>query len=581
VEVIAMKLIRNALAAGLAAAVSVAACSSQHGTTSGSGGPGQGGLAVNGGKTGGLGQLGLNLQIGNGVNLFTVNYSCTNGTNSFSGTINIGDAQSIEQVVGGIPDGTGYTCTLTGSDSAGDFCSGTTSSFSISAAQVSYATTVIQCTKATDAATAGNVETGSVLLDASAFVDGQAAFQCPGITSFAISPAEVLPPQTSALTGAATSFSGGTETITWSTSCAGASITNPNSLNATFNCGSATGVCNVNLTVGLIGTSPDGGSAGQVCTGVNFTSMTSTINCESGGACTCFAPTSTNCSGDGGCNCVNTSNAPVDPNNCGGCGVTCTAPATCQHNTGTNTNSCVTPPAQPCTQLVSGALKDNAGNGNCIKCDKNTNGVCSQTEAVIVQRDILKSLVNNGSPGTPQASTGAGLGSCYECLANAGCIDTQVGTVNTGLECDDLTSANLQGCLTTYNCIVGSPQGGTAGSGGTANGGGFTANSCTNDPSPGDGVFNCFCGSAETDTNDCKNGGTVAAGATGGLGVASPNGVCDVITINGIPGVTTSTANGTIITDLGATTNGSGMAYSIPQCAGSNELGPPCAQCYQ
>jgi hypothetical protein len=491
----------------------------------------------------------MNLQIGNGLNLFSINYSCTNGTNSFSGTINIGDAQSIEQVVGNIPDGSGYTCTLTGSDSAGDFCSGTTTSFSISSAQVSYATTVIKCTVATDSATASTVDTGSVFLDAGVTVSGQAAFVCPAITSFSISPAEILPPQTSALAGAATSFSGGTETITWSTSCAGANITNPNSLNATFACGSSTGNCNVTLTVGLIGTSPDGGSAGQVCTGVAGTAMTSTINCETGGALQCFAPTDTVCTTDAGSTCVNTHNAPVDPANCGGCGVTCTSPQVCTHNASTNTNSCVTPPPSICTT---------AGQTNCVSCPNNQHtGTCTKTEADMVQLDLNAGRITAAGPDNV-------AGSCYQCLSAAFCLD---GSVTSGAECDDVAGNFTNGsaasvpftgtCLSTLECVIGSAAG--TGSNGLGSECSFPVSADAG--AIGDHGFGesfCYCGT---------NGG---ASSTCG-GVTNQNGAC----LNQeLAGFNTTTAS-TILNNFTNTAEPSGMAMNLVACALANN----CTMC--
>jgi hypothetical protein len=235
-------------------------------------------------------------------------------------------------------------------------------------------------------------------------------------------------------------------------------------------------------------------------------------------------------------------------------------------------------PPTACTQFPCAAAGPNS-----IQCDQNTNGVCTQTEALLVTRDIEKGLVT-GSRLTEQ--------SCYECMVAADCIDSTVPANDyTGLECDDLvtdaSSTEFQPCLNTLNCILGSPQAGTPGSTGTPNPlatAATLAAACANDQPPtGDGVFNCFCGSAETDTNDCKNGATVAAGVTtGGLGSASPNGSCIIPILAGIPGVSPSTGNGKIIEDLSNTAYGSGQAFQILQCAGTNLTGSEaCKVCYQ
>jgi hypothetical protein len=212
-----------------------------------------------------------------------------------------------------------------------------------------------------------------------------------------------------------------------------------------------------------------------------------------------------------------------------------------------------------------------AGQTNCIECDQNTGGLCTATEAVVVTRDIQKGFVSG---------TSLTMDSCYECSVNAGILDSTIMDF-TSNECDDLTGAAIQQCLNALNCYIGSPQSGTPGLSGTNSGAtaAALAADCANEkPS---GVFNCFCGTNEPDVTDCKLGGTVAAGATGGVGVASPNGVCIQQILAGT-GTTSSTINATIITDMGTTNLGAGLAAQFLQNAGSNlTSGQVCAQCYQ
>jgi hypothetical protein len=224
-----------------------------------------------------------------------------------------------------------------------------------------------------------------------------------------------------------------------------------------------------------------------------------------------------------------------------------------------------------------------AGQTNCVKCDQNTSGVCTGTEALIVQWDIDKGLVTGDVPKACEMSNSGvqcTMGSCYECLVQQACIDNSVGTANSGNECEDLTGmvsgganageSEAQACIDSLACILGNPASTT------------TPSSCANLPAPGDGVFNCFCGPAETDTNDCKMADTIAANNTsGGIGVASPDGICAQTFLDGL-GDTTMTSNGTVITALSnAGDNGPAQAVGILQCAGSDEMGPPCAQCFQ
>jgi hypothetical protein len=218
-----------------------------------------------------------------------------------------------------------------------------------------------------------------------------------------------------------------------------------------------------------------------------------------------------------------------------------------------------------------------AGQTHCIQCDQSTDGVCTPTEAIVVTRDIEEGLVTGTLPNPYSSATP----SCYECAVANDCLDSpSMGFV--GLECGDLSGAAVQECLDAFNCILGSPQSGTAGASGTVNPSATPATlaaDCSNDST--DGVFNCFCGTAEPSTSHCSAAGTVASMATGGVGVASPNGVCIPQVFAGT-GTTSSTANGTIITALSNTSFGAGLAFSFPQCVGSNlAAGQACEQCYK
>jgi hypothetical protein len=276
--------------------------------------------------------------------LGSITYVCTDGTTTVAGTIEIGDAQSIDQVIGGVPAGSGYTCTLTGSDSGGDPCSGMVAAFSVMAGKLTRVMANVTCAVPIDAGSVADVATGptGVEIEAGIVGGGRSPGACPSIEFFSISPAEVLPPQTAALASTSTTGSGGWETIQWSTDCAGAVITNATSANATFSCGTTVGgVCHVTLEVGLNGIAPDGGSLGQVCAGTLFGSLTSTIVCEGGCMIACLPPNGW-CGVDGSTcgTCVNLNGTPVDPNNCGQCGLACTAGMSCVHDATVNLNAC-------------------------------------------------------------------------------------------------------------------------------------------------------------------------------------------------------------------------------------------------
>jgi hypothetical protein len=533
-----MKVIRNALATGIAlAAVLGASCSTMHGSIEGPGSNGANGDLTSTRTGGDVGNVGMNLNVFDTTTftqLTSVDFTCSNGTSSFSGTIAIGQAHSIEHVVGGVRVGSGYTCMLTGMDTAGDFCSGMVAPFAVFAGAITGVFSNITCVVATDAAQAAIISTGSVAIDAGTPISvDQAPFGCPGISSFSISPAEVLPPQTAALAAVSTAGSGGTPTLLWSTDCAGASIASPTSANTAFSCGTELGVtCQVTLTVGLIGTTPDGGSAGQVCAGAPFTSQTASIVCENGTvAC---PPGQTPCGPDGGQLCVNLA---TDPNNCGACGNVCPSGDGC--GTGTDGGiACVAQPPTACTVAPCATTGPNS-----VICNGNTahQNVCTPTEALLVNEDIAQNKLTNGQL---NATT-----SCYECLMNNGGLDDDLVATDKGNECGDVPtpeggSATLTGetgtqaCLDTLSCMI--------------------ARSCDTASPPSQ----CFCGTA-------AGSACLTAGAANGPCLQNELNGLDVTTgcPAGGPGATLGalvecdpTATQTVYTSK---TLGSGMANSI------------------
>jgi hypothetical protein len=225
----------------------------------------------------------MRLTIGNGVHVNSLTWSVSNGSNAYTGTVQITDdagheAQSVEFVQGGVQAGSGYTVTLSGADSNGDPCSGSSMPFAVAAGATTPVVVMVTCTVPTDASLAATVDSGNIAVDAGVLLTNQAPFVCPAIAGVAVSPAELFPPETASLSATEIGGSVGTATVQWTSTCG--TIGNPNSLNATFSCGTATGPCVVTLTVGLNGTGLDGGSVGQVCTGIANTSASETINCE-------------------------------------------------------------------------------------------------------------------------------------------------------------------------------------------------------------------------------------------------------------------------------------------------------------
>jgi hypothetical protein len=448
-----MKRIRNALAASLAVTgIAVAACSSRHGPASG--------LAVRSEVRtlstgqGDSGSVGMHLTIGNGVHINSLIWTLSNGTNTYTGTIDITDdagneAQSVEFVAGGVLAGSGYTVTLSGNDTSGDPCTGSSAPIAVMAGATSAATVLVTCTVPTDAALSSAVDSGFIAVDAGVVLVNQAPFVCPAITGVSVSPAEVFPPETAGLIGTFTGSSGGTPTLLWSTDCTGASISNPTSPNATFACGSTPGgTCHVTLMVGLEGTAVDGGGVGQVCGGVANTTTTESILCEPIGIPDCFPPTSDVCTTDAGVGCFN---LQTDPNNCGSCGRVCSngSPPSCVNG------ACAQPPATCSAYLALNAA---------LLLPVST--TCSATENLLFQKDTT--------------------GTCLSCAFTSGCLDDTNGDF--GQECEDpLTTFGTETeCLSVLECDIGLNP--------------------VNSPAPASGlVVNAYCGVGNS-TSNCETG---------------------------------------------------------------------------
>jgi hypothetical protein len=99
----------------------------------------------------------------------SIDWVITGPGGSYSGTVLLGDAQSIEFVVGGISEGDGYTITLTGIDRDGVRCSGTSGPFDVVPGMLARAGVVMACPlvvePATLSRTSADFEAGLVLHD--------------------------------------------------------------------------------------------------------------------------------------------------------------------------------------------------------------------------------------------------------------------------------------------------------------------------------------------------------------------------------------------------------------------------------
>jgi hypothetical protein len=147
----------KAVILGLAvAAASFTGCSSDHSRSN---------SAVNKENAG---DLGLQLAVGD-LTVNSVHYVLTNGTNSYTGDLNVADASTLTAVIGGVVAGTGYTLTLTATATDGTSqCAGSASGITVTANQTATVAVELRCTKQRNK--------GSVLINGS-------VNECPDITA--------------------------------------------------------------------------------------------------------------------------------------------------------------------------------------------------------------------------------------------------------------------------------------------------------------------------------------------------------------------------------------------------------------
>ncbi len=86
------------------------------------------------------------------------------GPNTYQGSVEFGDAQSVEWVVGGILAAHGYTLSVTATDAEGDPCKGTSPMFDVVPGASTYTMITITCDVASP--DQADVTTGSVAIEA-------------------------------------------------------------------------------------------------------------------------------------------------------------------------------------------------------------------------------------------------------------------------------------------------------------------------------------------------------------------------------------------------------------------------------
>jgi acid phosphatase len=171
---------------------------------------------------GAVGSIGLALQVAPGTTLSSVSYDIT-GPQGFtkSGPIDVSNSSTLSATIGGLPAGTGYSISLTGTSTQGGTTCAGNATFDVQAHQTAVVTVHVVCTEA--------ARTGSVLVSGSINI-------CPVIDGVSASPAEVFVGSSIALTATAHDSDGAPSPLAYQWSAPSGRLHNAATASATFTC---------------------------------------------------------------------------------------------------------------------------------------------------------------------------------------------------------------------------------------------------------------------------------------------------------------------------------------------------------
>jgi hypothetical protein len=478
------------------------------------------------------GTVGAQLTLPGGEHLSAVTYTLTNGANTYTGTVDVSDQSSATFVVAGVASGAGYVLKISGaSDDRAVNCSGSSQPLAVSNRATTMVLVQLVCI---------------VQREAGGIIIGGNPSNCAVWNTIVANPGFAQSGASTTLNAAATAPDPRAITFTWTVLSGTGTISNnasavtANDAGATdtamFTCPLVGGeVDTIQLVVGD-GPLPDGGSCPAVdttgtvqvlcgvppCFDVPGATIPASPNTPTG-SCPSGTVNSGTQDSEGLYCCVRQTSDAGAPD------AATDAATDAAADGGGDAGPCTSTPPPPCTA---------PGQTCCVPCAGSANGVCTQTEAMIVTRDVAKGLV------TSNVDNG-----CYACLYNGGCID-DVTLGDVGHECGDLPNTAFDAgahagtseqtlCLNTVSCIL--------------------STSCATQATSA-----CYCGTAG-----------VATACQGNPAPGPINGFCVPQIADGL-GYPPS--DGTDITKhLTDTTRPAGMADQIFQCALSNT----CTACLQ
>jgi hypothetical protein len=227
--------------------------------------------AVNGGPPSGAdptGAVGMTLTIPGGEMVSSIGWVITGPTGASTvvqqGTVNVQSSASINFLVSGIPSGSGYTVSLSGTTTDGAFACAGSATFAVTARTTTNVTASVFC--AVRAQDAGSVNVGGQL------------YACATVNGISAMPSETTVGGSVALSATASAPNGGTITYAWS--APSGTFSAPTAANTGFTC-TASGAVTVTVTVGD-GPVPDG----STCNPANST-FTAQVQCDAAGQSVC------------------------------------------------------------------------------------------------------------------------------------------------------------------------------------------------------------------------------------------------------------------------------------------------------
>ena len=232
-------------AAATAVSVSEFGCSSSgdgSGTAPGSEAPVEGAST----PTGSLGKVGVDLTLPGGEQLNTVSWTLTgpNGASTVvqSGSVNVQNSLTISFVVGGIPSGSGYAISLSGTLTDGSSSCIGSAQFSVTARTTTNVSVQLQCSQAAP-------DSGSAQITGT-------TFDCATWSSVSAIPSETI--VGNSVTVSASAIAPNASALTYAWSVPSGSFATPNAPTTLFTC-TAPGPVTLTVTMG------DGPTDGGVC----------------------------------------------------------------------------------------------------------------------------------------------------------------------------------------------------------------------------------------------------------------------------------------------------------------------------